>query len=55
MKNSIGISTTKFCLLNFSVVYDTAEMISAMSMTPLYGFSGVNDTPEIHMTLLKFI
>jgi hypothetical protein len=35
MKNIIGISTTKIFLPNFSGVIDTAETISAVSMTPL--------------------
>jgi hypothetical protein len=39
MKKIIGISTTKnFVLPNFRGVIDTAEKISAVSMTPLKQF-----------------
>jgi hypothetical protein len=60
MKNFVGMSTTnKFFSSNFSSVNDTAETVSAVSLTPLNNFSGVTDTAEpfsvVSMTPQKWL
>jgi hypothetical protein len=49
------ISAMSYKFQQFSGVIDTAEIVSAVSLTPRNRFSGVNDTVEIAHLIIRAI